>query len=65
MFTISRGSVTVQETLIVQLAADGKFGYGEATTNSFYGATIREHDGGDRIGAAARRSAARSTIRCS
>ena len=40
VFTISRGSVTVQETLIVQLAADGKFGYGEATTNSFYGATI-------------------------
>ena len=30
----------MQETLIVQLAADGKYGYGEATTNSFYGATI-------------------------
>jgi len=40
VFTISRGSVTVQETLVVQLAADGKYGYGEATTNSFYGATI-------------------------
>ena len=40
VFTISRGSTTVQETLIVQLAADGKFGYGEATTNSYYGATI-------------------------
>jgi L-alanine-DL-glutamate epimerase-like enolase superfamily enzyme len=40
VFTISRGSVSVQETLIVQLAADGKHGYGEATTNSFYGATI-------------------------
>jgi L-alanine-DL-glutamate epimerase-like enolase superfamily enzyme len=40
VFTISRGSVSVQETLIVQLAADGKYGYGEATTNSFYGATI-------------------------
>jgi L-alanine-DL-glutamate epimerase-like enolase superfamily enzyme len=40
VFTISRGSVTVQETLIVQLEADGKFGYGESTTNSFYGATI-------------------------
>jgi L-alanine-DL-glutamate epimerase-like enolase superfamily enzyme len=40
VFTISRGSVTVQETLIVQLEQDGKFGYGEATTNSFYGATI-------------------------
>ena len=40
VFTISRGSVSVQETLVVQLAADGKYGYGEATTNSFYGATI-------------------------
>jgi L-alanine-DL-glutamate epimerase-like enolase superfamily enzyme len=40
VFTISRGSTTVQETLIVQLAADGKFGYGESTTNSFYGATF-------------------------
>ena len=40
VFTISRGSVRVQETLIVQLAADGKYGYGEATTNTFYGATI-------------------------
>jgi L-alanine-DL-glutamate epimerase-like enolase superfamily enzyme len=40
VFTISRGSVTVQETLVVQVAADGKYGYGEATTNSFYGATI-------------------------
>jgi len=40
VFTISRGSTAVQETLIVQLAADGRFGYGEATTNSFYGATI-------------------------
>ena len=40
LFTISRGSVAVQETLIVQLAGNGQFGYGEATTNSFYGATI-------------------------
>jgi L-alanine-DL-glutamate epimerase-like enolase superfamily enzyme len=40
VFTISRGSVAVQETLIVQLAADGEYGYGEATTNSFYGATF-------------------------
>jgi L-alanine-DL-glutamate epimerase-like enolase superfamily enzyme len=40
VFTISRGSVSVQETLIVQLEHEGKFGYGEATTNSFYGATI-------------------------
>ena len=40
VFTISRGSRAVQSTLIVQLAADGEFGYGEATTNSYYGATI-------------------------
>ncbi|HEX2476084.1 MAG TPA: dipeptide epimerase [Lacipirellulaceae bacterium] len=40
VFTISRGSTAVQETLIVELAANGHFGYGEATTNSFYGATI-------------------------
>jgi L-alanine-DL-glutamate epimerase-like enolase superfamily enzyme len=40
LFTISRGSVAVQSTLIVQLSADGEFGYGEATTNSYYGATI-------------------------
>jgi len=40
VFTISRGSVTVQETLIVQLEAEGMFGYGESTTNSFYGATF-------------------------
>jgi L-Ala-D/L-Glu epimerase len=40
VFTISRGSVTVQETFIVQLESDGRFGYGEATTNSYYGATI-------------------------
>ncbi|HEX3600625.1 MAG TPA: dipeptide epimerase, partial [Lacipirellulaceae bacterium] len=40
VFTISRGSVSVQQTLIVQLEADGKYGYGEATTNTFYGATI-------------------------
>jgi L-alanine-DL-glutamate epimerase-like enolase superfamily enzyme len=39
VFTISRGSVAVQETLIVQLAAEGSHGYGEATTNSYYGAT--------------------------
>ena len=40
VFTISRGSVKVQETLIVQIEHDGQFGYGEATTNAFYGATI-------------------------
>jgi L-alanine-DL-glutamate epimerase-like enolase superfamily enzyme len=40
VFTISRGSTAVQETLIVELASGNQFGYGEATTNSFYGATI-------------------------
>jgi L-alanine-DL-glutamate epimerase-like enolase superfamily enzyme len=40
VFTISRGSVSVQETLVVQIESGGLFGYGEATTNSFYGATI-------------------------
>ncbi len=40
VFTISRGSTTVQDTLIVQLESDGNFGYGESTTNSFYGATF-------------------------
>src|SRR6478736_6460500 len=40
VFTISRGSVSVQQTLIVQLESEGKYGYGEATTNTFYGATI-------------------------
>jgi L-Ala-D/L-Glu epimerase / N-acetyl-D-glutamate racemase len=41
VFTISRGSVAVQKTLIVQVSANGKHGYGESTTNTFYGATIR------------------------
>jgi L-Ala-D/L-Glu epimerase len=40
VFTISRSSSSAQETLVVQLSADGQFGYGESTTNSFYGATI-------------------------
>jgi L-alanine-DL-glutamate epimerase-like enolase superfamily enzyme len=38
-FTISRGTVDVQETVIVQVHEDGLFGYGEATTNDFYHAT--------------------------
>lgn len=40
VFTISRGSVATQETLIVQLAHEGQFGYGESTTNKYYGVTI-------------------------
>jgi len=39
-FTISRGTVEVQDTVIVQLHEDGCFGYGEATTNPYYGATV-------------------------
>jgi len=39
-FTIARGTVDVQDTLVVQLHEDGVFGYGEATTNPFYDATI-------------------------
>lgn len=39
-FTISRGTVTVQPTLIVELD-DGQYqGFGEATTNDYYGMTI-------------------------
>jgi L-alanine-DL-glutamate epimerase-like enolase superfamily enzyme len=40
VFTISRGSTSVQPTLVVQLSVENVHGYGEATTNSFYGATI-------------------------
>ena len=39
-FTISRESITVQKTLIVELEEDGYHGYGEATTNSYYGFTF-------------------------
>ncbi len=39
-FTISRGSMDVQPTLIVELEERGLRGYGEATTNSYYGATF-------------------------
>ncbi len=40
VFTISRDSVAVQKTLIVHLEHAGLHGYGEATTNPYYGATI-------------------------
>jgi len=40
VFTISRGSVSVQPTLIVELEEDGLSGFGEATTNTYYGVTI-------------------------
>lgn len=40
VFTISRGSIRVQPTLIVELEHEGQRGYGEATTNEYYGVTI-------------------------
>jgi len=39
-FTISRESIASQPTLIVELVQDGASGYGEATSNSYYGFTI-------------------------
>ena len=39
-FTIARGTIAVQDTLVVQVHEEGEFGYGEATANPFYGATI-------------------------
>ncbi len=39
-FTISRGSMDVQPTLIVELTQDGQRGFGEATTNDYYDATL-------------------------
>jgi len=40
-FTISRESITSQQTLIVELSHDGVSGYGEATSNKYYGFTIQ------------------------
>lgn len=39
-FTISRGTTTVQPTLIVRVDHDGLIGYGEATTSDYYGITL-------------------------
>lgn len=39
-FAISRGSISVQPTLIVELSDGVHRGYGEATTNAYYGATL-------------------------
>ncbi len=39
-FTISRGTTTVQPTVIVELEQDGACGYGEAPECPYYGATI-------------------------
>jgi len=38
-FGISRGAISVQPTLIAELEEDGLHGYGEATTNDYYGFT--------------------------
>jgi L-Ala-D/L-Glu epimerase len=39
-FTIARGTTTVQPTLIVRVEHAGLVGYGEATTNDYYGITF-------------------------
>jgi L-Ala-D/L-Glu epimerase len=39
-FTIARGSLDIQPTLIVELEQDGHRGYGEATANDYYGFSI-------------------------
>lgn len=39
-FTIARGSMTAQRSLIVELEHDGKVGYGESTENAYYGYTL-------------------------
>lgn len=41
-FTIARGSTNVQPTFVVELYEDGCYGYGEATTNSYYNATAEQ-----------------------
>jgi L-alanine-DL-glutamate epimerase-like enolase superfamily enzyme len=39
-FTISRGTTTLQQTLVVELTDGNHHGYGEATANPYYGATL-------------------------
>ncbi len=39
-FTISRKSISVQPTLIVELRQDGHRGFGEATANTYYNVTL-------------------------
>lgn len=41
-FTIARESTQVQSTLVVELEQGGLRGFGEATTNPYYGATIEK-----------------------
>lgn len=40
IFTIARGSLTTQGSLVVELEHDGQRGYGEVTENTFYGHTF-------------------------
>jgi len=44
-FTISRGTVEVQPTFVVELEEAGSRGFGEATTNTYYGATLDSMSG--------------------
>ena len=39
-FTIARGTITSQPTLIVELREDGRCGFGEAPATGYYGATV-------------------------
>lgn len=39
-FSISRESHDFQDTMVVSLSKDGQTGYGEATTNPYYGITV-------------------------
>lgn len=39
-FTIARGSINTQPSLVVELEQDGHRGYGESTANSYYGHTL-------------------------
>ena len=39
-FTIARGSISTQPSLIVELEHEGHRGYGEVTANSYYGRTL-------------------------
>lgn len=39
-FTIARGSISIQPSLIVELEHDGIHGFGEVTENAFYGHTF-------------------------
>lgn len=39
-FTIARGSLSVQQSLIVELEHNGERGFGEATAHTYYGVTL-------------------------